>query len=216
MGKPLSWKWKLTIGLVAFLVIGMASVLTPAGQSYLIGQIDEALQTVPESEKRTSELADRYLFLAWWRANVMLDSREAMKMYKDFLGIERNEKGLSVFETGKLNSKYVSPDGKTGWGPMHPRGPEAYYAYLELYQGGTSAQMHVMDCYKYYQLFYNWMIRYSPNHKVHPNFNQFWPKIKNMIAVKPSGRPADVDMSAPLAPPWVDPNAPAKTAPEKK
>jgi hypothetical protein len=215
MGKPLSWKWKLTIGIIAALVLGMVTVMTPAGQDYLISGIDEALSTMPESEKRESELADRYLLLCWWRANVMLDSKTAMTMYKDFLGINKDEKGRDVFLNGKLISKYVSPDGKTGWGPMHPRAAEAFYAYLECYQSGTSSQLHAMECYKYYQLLYNWMERFSPDHKVHPNFNQFWPKIRNWIAIKPGTRPSDIEMHAPRAPKWVDPNAPAPAA-EKK
>jgi hypothetical protein len=204
MGKPLSWKWKLTIGMVVFLIAGMGFVFTPSGQAYLINAIDENLETMPESERRDSELADRYLLLCWWRANVMLDSKEAIKMYKAFLGIEKDEKGRDVFETGKLVSKYVSPDGKTGWGPIHPRAPEAFYAYLELLQTDKSSQVHITECYKYYQLLYNWMLQRSPDRKVHPAFNQYWPKIKNMIAVKAMTRPPGVDMNAPLAPKWTE------------
>lgn len=203
MAKPLSWKWKLTIAFVVLSIVGMGFVLTPYGQDVMVSKIDEEFQLLPESERRTSELADRYMFLAWWRANIMMDSDSAVKMYKDFLGLNADPKTkANVFLNGKLVSKYVSPDGKTGWGPMHPRGPEAFYNYLELLQSSKSSQIHVIECFKYYQLFYIWMRQHAPDHKVHPKFNKYWPQIRNMIAVRPRQPPPGVEMSAPGAPAW--------------
>lgn len=199
----LSWKGKLVVLFIVGVMGLIAFVFSPSGQKWMIGSIDRNFQETPENERRDSPLADRYMQLAWWRANILLDSKTAMEMYKEFCGIQEDPKTkMRVFESGRLVSKYCSPDGKTGWGPLHPRAPEAYCAYLECLEPVTSSQIHVMECYNYYRLFYNWPLQHGQ--KIHPYFNAYWPKIQLMIHKGHVPCPPDINLSAPGAPPAPD------------
>jgi hypothetical protein len=199
-GKPLSWKWKLTIAFVVLSLFGIIFVLTPWGHNWMYNRIITQVTALPEAEKRESAYADSYLTLAWWRGSICQDSKGAMEMCREFCGLAKEKKNETFFKTYKFTGPLVSPDGKTGWGPMHPRAPEAFYHYLEFYEIANSAQFTQEECWNYYRLFYNWMLN-SPDHKVHPNFNKYWPKIKIMSEKCHLPAPADINKAAPHAPP---------------
>jgi hypothetical protein len=107
----------------------------------------------------------------------------------------------SAITTWKFKGSLVSEDGKTGWGPMHPRAPEAYYRYLDLFEVEHSSQFTHAECCNYYRLFYTWVLRNASDHRPHPRFNVYWPKIKNLMSRRPLPWPPDVEPQAPLAPP---------------
>jgi hypothetical protein len=205
MGKPLSWRWKLTIGTIIFLMVSMAMIFSPFGQNWLLGRIDSSYNELPASERRTSELADSYLSLAWFRSSICLDSKAGMDMYKQFCGMSPNKDGGTVFINGKLGGKYCDEEGKTGWGPCHPRAPEAYFSYLELLETEVSSQVFVEACCNYSMLFGYWMQNIGPERKIHPMFNKYWPKIKNKIVPLMRYMPSGFDINATGAPPYEEP-----------
>ncbi len=198
--KPLSWQWKLVIGLVVATLVFIGFAFSSGGNDWFKEKIDASYNETPAAERRASSMADRYLFLAWWRGNIIGDKATAMAWYKDFCGITPIN-NQSFFATWKLNGK-CSEDGQQGWGPMHPRAPDAYYAFLDLMEGETSSQMLAEECYNYYKLFYMWMKAKSPTHQPHPSFHKYWTKISNKLAGMRPQRPPPpgVDMKAPEAP----------------
>ena len=201
MGKTLSWKWKIAIFALIFLLFMIAFLFSSSGQDWMERKIIERYQETPIEERRDSSWADRYLKLAWWRSMILQDSESAIKMYNKFCGLPEKAQDDSVFQTWKLKSPLCSEDGKTGWGPMHPRAPEAYFTCIELCEPLQSSQFTNRQCANYYQLFYAWMLHKSPDHKVHPYFNKYWPKIKDMILKHPNIPIPNIDLRAPLAPP---------------
>ena len=203
MGKPASWKWKLGIASIILVFFAIGYIFTDTGHQWLKAKIIEYNDELPESERFTSPWADRYLTLAWWRGNVCGDEKEAITMYKDFCGISQDKDKNTVFQTGKL-SGLCSEDGKKGWGPLHPSAPDAYWAYIQLFEVTNSSQYTNLECYKYYQLFYDWTITNSPDHKPHPKFNKYWTKMRDRIAKNSTPPPVPIDFNVPLAPPWKD------------
>jgi hypothetical protein len=203
-GKPMSWKWKLLIAFVVISLFSFGFFLSPPGHRWLEKRIVDRYQALPEAERRESAFADSYLTLAWWRGSICQDSKSAMEMYREFCGLPKDAKDDSVFKTFKLVGPLVSPDGKTGWGPLHPRAPEAYYNFILFYDVLNSSQFTQERCWEYYRLFYIWHITYSPDRKPHPNFNKYWPKIKDLGEKSPRGWPPDINKAAPLALPVAD------------
>lgn len=203
MGKPLSWKWRLVIAGVCGALFVMAAVFSPWGQDWYEGRIRTEFAEMPASDRRDSDLADRYLWLAWWRSVILQDSKSGMRMYRDFLGLPRNLRDDSFFKSWDFSKDGLcSEDGKTGWGPLHPRAPEAYWRYLELFEVEHSSQFTHAECCNYYRMFYTWMLRNADNRRPHPQFNVYWPKIKNLMSRgRALGWPVDIDPKAPLAPP---------------
>ena len=199
MSKPLSWKWKLTIAFVVLAFLGMAFIFSQGGYEWMRGRLDRAYDETPEKERRDSEVANEFLNLAGWRATLM-DPETAMRMYKEFCGIKEPLTVEAVLKTGKLDGK-CSPDGKTGWGPMHPRAPEAYYKYMLIFDSDTSASSQYIRQvgFDYYRLFYTYMKYFSPDHKPHPKFNCYWDKIQKIMSRGRVEIPNDINMSAPGA-----------------
>ncbi len=186
MGKPMSWKWKLAIGVVAFLLFGTGFIFTESGHQWMRDRIMNAYNELPDAEKRDSPLADKFLTLAYFRSNVTLDPKTGMEMYKEFCGFRckpdrGTEYGMKVVQTGKLDG-ICSPDGKTGWGPMHMRAPEAFFNYIQLYDPTHSNQFTKAEIENYYRLFFLWPRIWGPDHKPHPLFMKYWPKLKEMGA----------------------------------
>lgn len=197
--RMMSWKAKLLIAFVVLVFIGIFYFFSESGAHTFKDKITEAYQEMPADERRTSEWANYFMKLAWWRG-ILGDETMARQMYLEFLGITKDAKGQTVFETGKLDGKYVSPDGKTGWGPLHPRAAEAFYEYLVSYEIVNSSQFTSEECKKYYKLLYTWHMRYSPEKKPHPEFNRYWQKITFLYAKARQPWPQDIDPKAPLAP----------------
>jgi hypothetical protein len=196
--RKLSWKWRLTILFVIAVITLLGVIMSDDGQEWMVSKVVASYNELPESERRDSPLADRYLKLAYFRGFICGDSKNAMLMYQRFLGIVPDEKGENVFKTWKLNGGLCSPDGKTGWGPAHPRAPEAYMNYLELYEPLNSSQYTGDRCWEYYTLLYEWMIRKTG--KPNENFKKYWDRV--VILGRKSGRPvpANVDLGAKQAP----------------
>ena len=215
MGKPLSWKWKISIGVLCFVLFVTGFVFTPAGHSWMKARVMDSYNELPEGERRASPLADKFMSLAYFRGNICLDSETAMEMYKEFCGYKfRGPSGdeymLKAIQTGKLDG-LCSPDGKTGWGPVHPRAPEAFYEYITLYSPTHSSQFVKAEVSNYYRLFFTWCRQRGPDHKVHPNFMKYWPKLRDLAEHDHHQWPTDVSPSAPGAPqydPKLDPSAP--------
>lgn len=212
MAKPMSWKWKLAIGSVVFILFAMGFVFTEAGHIWMKARIMNAYNELPESERRASPLADKFMSLAYFRGNVTLDSERAIEMYKEFCGYKfRGPSGdeymFKAIQTGKLEG-ICSPDGKTGWGPMHIRAPEAFYEYIQLYSPTHSSQFTKSEICNYYRLFFTWC-RTRGDHKVHPNFMKYWPKLRDLAMQDKHPWPADVPPNVPGAPVYKAENDPS-------
>lgn len=194
-GKPLSWKWKITIALVILILIGIGFVFTPWGHSTMKGWVDTSYEKMLPEERQESELADSYLQLAWWTGFICQSSKSAQAMYKDFLGIEDEDDFFNKYKDygqmpfkGKFDLKT-----RTGWGILHPRAPEAFLSYLELYSEGQSGQFIKDEAIKYHTLFYEIYPKVTKKYgKPHPNFYVYWEKIKNNYIIKYRAMPPNV------------------------
>lgn len=199
MGKPLSWKWKLSITGVVLALCAIGFFLSSPGQDWLAGKMLQYIEETPEAERRDSPWAGRWLALAWWRGNVLMDTEASMEMYRQFCGLPKSRRDDTFFQTYKLSGPLTSEDGKTGWGPMHPRAPEAYFAYLELFEPLNSSQRMHEQCLNYYRLFYTWVSRHSDNFKPHPYFKKYWPQIKEFASKRSGLGWQEIDPRAPMA-----------------
>ena len=217
MGKPMSWKWKLTIAAVAFVLFFIGFVLSDAGNQWYKNRLIRAYNETPDKEKRTSLVADQWLWWADFRGSVCLDDASAMQMYKEFMGYDygRDGNGLNymnqVLATRKLKGM-CSPDGKIGWGPMHPDAPDAFWNYLDLYRPTKSGQFIKMECGNYFRLFYLWHMYYSGTNKPHPKFMKHWPKILEIGKMNNMDWPQGVIPvpNPPQTTPWTEPTTPKK------
>ncbi len=208
MAKPMSWKWKLAIGAVVGVLFVMGFIFTDSGHTWMKARIMTAYNELPDNEKRTSPLADKFLSLAYFRANIIMDTKTGMEMYKEFCGMRfkgdrGTEYGMKVINTGKLDG-ICSPKGDIGWGPMHPRAPEAFYNYILLYDPIHSNQFTKQEIENYHRLFYTWCRVWGPDHKVHPLYMKYWPKLAEMGARFNVGW-SDPSIATPSAAPKYDP-----------
>jgi hypothetical protein len=207
MAKPLSWKWKLLIAFIVLFLISFAFVLTPWGHNAMYNHMLGNFEAAAPAERREMNTANNFLYLAWWRGTICMDDKAAMQMYREFCGLPKEVIDNSVFENnpkGKLKSPFVSEDGKTGWGPLHPRAPEAYYHYLIYHEIHFSSGRSIDQYYNYYRLFYDWSRAHSPDKKPHPKFNKYWGKIRELIAKIPGHTPPlDINPQAPAAVPYI-------------
>ena len=182
--KPLSWQWKLVIGFVIAFMVVLAVILSPWGNAWMREKIEQKFSELSPDEQRTSPWADRYMTLAWWNANIRFDDATAMDMYRTFIGFRKEKQGnnftLGFYEFDGLCSK----DGKTGWGPLHPRAPEAYWNYIELMSSRTNASAEFVqtEAEAFNRLFYSWMKVHSPDHRYHPQFGKYWRKIRQLLS----------------------------------
>jgi hypothetical protein len=198
-GRKGSWKWKLCLAIVAALIGLMVLAFSSFGQNWARDQVLDGYNQTPEAERRDSAWADRWLALAWWRSTILLDSEGGMEMYREFCGLPKDRRAPNnVFRDWKLESPLCSPDGDKGWGPEHPRAPEAFYNYLVLYDTLESSQFTHAECENYFRLFYTWML--YKTRKVHPNFSKYWPKIVILATRRSYPWANDIDPRAPLAP----------------
>jgi len=201
--KRLSWKWKAAVAVLVLCLFMIGWLFSASGHAWMKAKIIAKYEELPASDQRDSPWADRYLTLAWWAGNIRGEAKEAMRMYEQFCGLGRDKLGNDFTVTGKFVG-LCSPDGKTGWGPLHPRAPEAHWAYIELMDTETTASRQFIhaECFRFYRLFYTWCFSHSPDRKPHPNFSEYWQKIRERIARDTSVQwPPDVIPSAPGAPP---------------
>jgi hypothetical protein len=166
-----------------------------------LAKIQKQFEALPEKDRRASDLANQFLLLAEIQ-ELLCDEHGAMQMYREFCGLPKDSKDNSVFETWKLTGPLVTTNGQSGWGPLHPRAPEAYFNFLALYEVQNSSQFTQERCWEYYRLFYTWSIAFSPDHKPHPCFNKYWPKVKDLGEKSPREWPKDINKAAPLARPF--------------
>ncbi|MGD0089412.1 MAG: hypothetical protein ABSE73_05780 [Planctomycetota bacterium] len=200
----LTWKWKLTIVLVVLFMFMIGFVISQSGNEWIRDKIVEKFEALPVSEQRDSSWANYYLAEAWW-AGFTGKTTQAMDMYKQFCGVAKDAKGKDPIDdqTGRVGKLVglCSPKGETGWGPMHPRAPEAFYSGLDLFDTETSASSQYIhrEIFNYYRLFYTWAVDHSPDHKPHPKFNVYWNKIMFRLKRDRIYWPPDIDRNAPLA-----------------
>ena len=71
---------------VIFLLFGTGFIFTPAGHSWMKARVVDAYNETPEGDRRNSNLGDRFLWVAYFRGSITLDSDRAMDMYKEFCG----------------------------------------------------------------------------------------------------------------------------------
>ena len=205
MAKSTNWKWKAAGIIAALFLFSIAFVFTSSGQNWVKSKIDEAYEALPPEDRRVSPWADRYLSLAWFKGSIAGRDDEAMQMYRDFCGLLPDAHGQDVFSDPrhKLHGK-CSEDGKFGWGPLHPRAPEAFWEYLQTGYPLKSGEVTAKECEKYYDLFYDWMIRNSPEREPHPLFNKYWMKIREMMSNLNRYFPQRILVGAPKAKPYLE------------
>lgn len=192
-GKPLSWKWKLLIGFVVLVLVGIGFIFTPWGHATMQNWINKGYEELPKAERADSDLANSQLKLAYWAGNICQASGKAQEMYLDFLGLNNPNFFQKYHDTGMMewSGKFegTPKSGYTGWGILHPRGPEAFFNYLDLYQEGKSGQFIKDEAAKYYILFYEIYPKLTKKHgKPHPKFYVYWEKIKNGFIMKYKGQ----------------------------
>jgi len=206
MGK-LSKNIKRTAAAAAVLLIAADLFLVSSpGLNWRKNRILRAYDELPERERRGSELANDFLALGssrefrpepenpWFakfgerRARIPdepseTDRRET-EMYKAFCGYAFDgaigeQYMLKALQTGTVDG-LCSPDGASGWGPLHPRAPESYYRYIQIFARTHSTQMTRIEISNYFRLFFTWCLKCGPNHAVHPNFMKYWPRLRDM------------------------------------
>src|SRR5438046_764928 len=132
MKLPKNWKYKL----LALITLTIGGVIlwsfTAGGFAYWKSTIVTGYNETPPEQRRDSGWAEWWLRLAYFRGAICGYDEDAIKMYKEFLGMMPDEKKQDVFTTSKLKGM-CSEDGKTGFGPLHPLAPDAFFDYLELY-----------------------------------------------------------------------------------
>jgi hypothetical protein len=195
--RKLSWKWKILVVCIGLFFFLLVFILTPWGQDTMRDKIEQYYAETPDSEKRDSPWADRYVSLAWFRGTILGQTEDSAKMFRKFLGIE----DASPYTTYKLKG-LCSADGKIGWGPCHPRSPEAYWYYLDQEFSETNKSNQTLGeiAWQYYTLLYDIASYDSPDHKPNPNFNLYWPKVIEVGKKSPFPRPTSIDLNAPRAP----------------
>lgn len=204
-GKPMSWKWRLTIAGVVLTLVLIATVFTPVGHNLMRGWIRDYYYSLPPAERAESGAADYWLALAFFVGYICQQDQDALEMYREFLGTATTDKGdfwvrsydwqedwAGFFEYDKNKRTW------TGWGMMHPRAPEAFYSYIQLYGPTVSDQFEGREAYHYYDLFHEKYRRYAKDGKwlPHPNFYVFWEKMK-LIIMKNRARTPPIPMTKP-------------------
>lgn len=217
MGKPMSWKWRITIGTIVLFFLLLGWIFTPSAHSWVLNRIDQDLAAMPESERRDSEWAGWFLFWAAFKGNVCTEYKVGCSMYKDFCGLPKEyEKRAYDFvmspQFKRMDAKNgfvgkCSPDGRYGWGPLHPDAAEAYYDYICMIEPNEVSATTGREALVYYILFYDWHMQHSPDHKPHPKFLKYWEKIrqKTMNARTGFSEIPNFDYMAKKATPWVEP-----------
>ncbi len=185
--KPLSWKWKLLIGMVLLVLFGTGFLFSDYGNNMIIAWIKKDFDQTPDNQKATHEGANWYLSLAWFQGNICLRTKVAMDMYLDFLAIKKGKHG-DFFKTAddwgpQWNGQFFDSKKKIGWGPLHERAPEAYYEYLVLYDIEGSKQMTTFKALNYAKLFVDIYpyIREDSDGNPHPKFYKYWSIIKKRM-----------------------------------
>lgn len=194
----MSWKWKLVLCFILGFLIMMVLALTPFGHKLAKNHIRSAFENMPAEERRTSAYADWWLRLAWWAGAIRSDPNEAADMYLEFVGAKKDSKGRDFTVTLKLTG-LCSEDGKTGWGPFHPRAVEAYHDYLDFMEPEKTTQFYNGEMFRMYRLFYQWSALYGEK-KIHPCFKVHWKKILDRATMRRVKWPEDIDRAAPRAP----------------
>lgn len=196
--EKLSWKWKITIAIVVLLLVLIGVVFTPVGHNIMRNGIQKTYDETPAKERATSEAADTWLALAFYVGWVCQQSEDSMTMYKQFLGVADNQEGDFWTRSNDWQEKWdgffqgSDRDGYTGWGPLHPRAPEAFYNYMQLYGPTVSDQFEGRMARHYYDLFYTKYGRMTRTWKPHPKFYVYWDKIKIMCMKWKGDPPPDV------------------------
>jgi hypothetical protein len=183
VGKPLSWKWKLTIAFVVLFFVSLVMVFTDWGTDTMRGWIAAAYAKCQPKERQKSDAADWYLLLAWWEGGPCGREEKAIRMYREFIGIankdkEREGMRMIIYPYDYEASGFWDEKSKTGWGWTHPRAPEAYYKMLSLFQSNHTAQATTEQAQGYYLLFYAYAINCFG--RPHPNFYVHWENVKLM------------------------------------
>ncbi|MEI6233944.1 MAG: hypothetical protein WCT04_12880 [Planctomycetota bacterium] len=217
MGKPLSWQWKLVLGSVVLSLLFLGYVFTEDCHDSVVRRIHQEYMAMPESERRESAWADRFLFWAGFKGSVCGDWKIAAGMLKEFCGLPKDYKVRAYdyvmspnFKKDNGKKAFVgktSQDGMAGWGPMHPDAPEAFYDYLCFIEPNEVGATTGNESKVYFILFYDWHIKHSPDHMPHPKFNKFWDKIRQKILNGRTGvgEIPTWDFNAKKALPWKEP-----------
>jgi len=218
MGKPLSWKWKLTILGVAGSMALMVYVFTDGCHEWVTGKINQEFLSMPESDRRDSSWAGRFLTWAAFKGYVCGDYKAGASMYKEFCGLPKDYNQrcwdyvagpkFSKNDTKNSFSGKCSPNGLSGWGPTHPDAPDAFYEYLCLIEPHEAGATTGREAKVYWLIFYEWHRKYTPSKQPHPKFKKYWDKIRQKIIdarVGFEGMP-NYDAEAKKAPAWKEPS----------
>jgi len=188
-GKGLSWKWKLTIAFVAFLIFLLVLAFTPWGCQAMRNGLDRAYENCPAEERREHWSANWWMRLAFWEGYICGRRQVAQQMYLEFIGIAPTgntpfqdaytQQGLKNWK-GKYN-----PKTRTGWGVLHPRAPEAYWNYLCLEESYTSEmQLHKLASL-YPTLFWTIYAQEARSNTPHPKCYVYWGETRIPRMLKP-------------------------------
>lgn len=218
MGKPLSWKWKLTLlGLASSMAL-MVYLFTDGCHEWVLGKINREYTSMPEADRRDSAWAGRFLWWAAFKGSILGDHKAGASMYKEFCGLPKDYNARTwdyvsspKFRNHDTHFSFIgktSPNGLSGWGPTHPDAPDAFYDYLCMIEPHEAGATTGREAKVYYLLFYDWHMKYSGTKQPHPKFKKYWDKVRQKILdshVGFDGIPA-FDAEAKKAPAWKEPS----------
>jgi hypothetical protein len=195
----MTWKFKILIVFVVGSIVLMAAALTPWGHDAAESWMRSSFESMPEDQRRTSIYADGWLALAWWTGNICQDTKRASRLYLEFCGAAKDEKGRDFMQNKLELIGMCSKDGMTGWGPYHPRAVEAYFNYLVISETEKSSTFYNEDLFRFYYLFYTWC-SIRGEKRVPECFEKYFNKVLQQNVFKRIEWPADIDRKIPKAP----------------
>jgi hypothetical protein len=187
MSKPWTWKTRLSVAGVVLVLFMIGFFFSSSGHEWMKNKIiekyEEECAGVAPADQGDNPWAGRWMTLAWVCGMLRLEGKESIKMYQQFCGVDVPQSDTRVFQWPP--QKWVglcSENGKTGWGPTHPRATEAYYRYLDTLDVDITNQAYYAHAARYFRIFYFDMINRTG--KPHPRFNPYWQRIMQKLSTR--------------------------------
>lgn len=217
MGKPLSWKWKITLASVGAALFVLGYIFTDGCNDAVVSRVNQEFMATPENERRNSAWAGRYFLWGEFKGSVCGDYKVAAGIFKDFCGLPKEYEKRAydyclspAFTRNEQKMAFkgkCSANGLTGWGPMHPDAPDVFYEYLTTIEPWEAGATTGREAKVYWILFYDWYSKHSPDHKPHPKFLKYWVKVRQKMLNSHVGfgEMNGFDYEGKRATPWKEP-----------
>src|SRR5262249_13822289 len=148
-------------------------MFTDGCHEWVLGRIQQEFTSMPESERRDSAWAGRFLMWAEFKGYVCGDYKAGASMYKEFCGLPKDyntrawdyvaSQKFQKNETHNSLLEKLSPNGLPGGGPTHPDAPDAFYEYLNLIEPHEAGATTGREAKVYWLIFYEWHRQHTPS-----------------------------------------------------